>query len=371
MVETMAKNSILIVEDEFLIAKGLARKLEKLGYVVLDTVASGTEAIALVSQRLPDLILMDIVLEGELDGIETAEKLQAIAPVPIVFVTAYADDETLGRLERANSYGYILKPFKEREVHGAIKIALHRYQRDQSAQARMAHLDHLNQRKNQYLSFLAHELRNPLSSIHLSADLLHNHGAQWQPYKRDRTFEIINRSVKNIDELIAQTLLYSRMELDKLRFNPQKVDLQVFGRDLLKGFESLAQAGQRLQFHCDLDSAIALVDQDLLKPILGNLISNAIKYSPQGGTITLAVATNPPYLLFSVTDQGLGIPPSHYEQVWQEFERADNVQDIEGHGLGLAIVKQAVQCHQGTIYFTSELNQGTTFTVSVPYNAGD
>ena len=124
----MNKTKILIVEDELLIAENLAIKLKKLGYLVVDIVSSGKSAIEKSLARQPDLILMDIAIKGNLDGIQTAQKIKENQNVAIIFLTAYADDKTLERASLTGCYGYILKPFKDRELHAAIKIALKKHQ---------------------------------------------------------------------------------------------------------------------------------------------------------------------------------------------------------------------------------------------------
>ena len=121
-------SKILIVEDELLIAENLAIKLKKFQYEVADIVSSGKAAIEKVQLHQPDLILMDIAIKGELDGIQTAELIKENHNVAIVFLTAYADDKTLERASLTGCYGYILKPFKDRELHATIKIAINKHQ---------------------------------------------------------------------------------------------------------------------------------------------------------------------------------------------------------------------------------------------------
>ncbi|MGB7894923.1 MAG: response regulator, partial [Microcoleus sp.] len=130
--------NILIVEDELLIAKNLSPKLEKLGYQIADIVSSGADAIQRARELRPDLILMDIVIKGDIDGIETAAIINQELDIPIIYTTAYADDETLQRAENTGSYGYLLKPFKEREMHATIKIALSKHQEAVSLKKIMA-----------------------------------------------------------------------------------------------------------------------------------------------------------------------------------------------------------------------------------------
>lgn len=125
-------NNILIVEDELIIAKNTAKKLQNMGYEVAKIVSSGQEAINFVNQAQPNLILMDIAIKGEIDGIETAAQIKSIADVPIIFLTAYANEQTLDRASQTGCYGYLIKPFREKELQAAIKMSLSKHQ-EQSA----------------------------------------------------------------------------------------------------------------------------------------------------------------------------------------------------------------------------------------------
>ena len=107
----MSNNRILIVEDELLIAENIAVKLNNLGYDVTDIVSSSKAATLAVREQIPDLILMDIAIKGDMDGVATAEKIKLSYNIPVIFLTAYADDQTLERASKTGCYGYILKPF--------------------------------------------------------------------------------------------------------------------------------------------------------------------------------------------------------------------------------------------------------------------
>jgi CheY-like chemotaxis protein len=120
----MDKAEILVVEDETIIAKDIQMCLESLGYFVPHTVSSGEEAISLVEQNKPDLVLMDIMLEGEMNGIEAAVKLRSRFDVPVVFLTAYADSKTLSSAKEAQPLGYISKPFNDTDIRVAVEMAL-------------------------------------------------------------------------------------------------------------------------------------------------------------------------------------------------------------------------------------------------------
>lgn len=131
--DTMLKARILIVEDEGIVAKALERMLGKMGYDVPAIVSSGKQAILKAEETKPDLILMDIMLKGETDGIEAAEQIQKGHQIPVIYLTAYSDDSTMQRAKITEPYGYIIKPFRKRELQIAIEIALYKHKMEKKA----------------------------------------------------------------------------------------------------------------------------------------------------------------------------------------------------------------------------------------------
>ena len=127
----MAKTSILVVEDESIVAKDIQNSLKKLGYSVPSIENSGEDAIDAAGQHRPDLILMDIMLKGEISGIEAAEQIRIRYQIPVIFLTAYADESTLSKAKVTEPYGYIIKPFKEIDLHTSIEMALYKHGKEQ------------------------------------------------------------------------------------------------------------------------------------------------------------------------------------------------------------------------------------------------
>lgn len=123
----MPEVNILIVEDDKILAMGLKQKLEEFGYQVTDLASSSSEAIESVKKTQPDLILMDIVLKGDIDGIDTAKYIVNLYDIPVIYLTAYADDEILEKAEKTCPFGYILKPYKDDELKANIKMALYKH----------------------------------------------------------------------------------------------------------------------------------------------------------------------------------------------------------------------------------------------------
>ena len=123
----MVGASVLVVEDESIVALGIKHKLENIGHTVVDMVASGEKAISSAHEHLPDIILMDIVLKGNMDGIEAAQVIHDQLDIPIIYLTAYADEEMLTRAKVTEPYGYIIKPFKSSELNANIEMALYKF----------------------------------------------------------------------------------------------------------------------------------------------------------------------------------------------------------------------------------------------------
>ncbi|MFW6112599.1 MAG: response regulator [Chloroflexota bacterium] len=124
----MAERRILVVEDETVIASEIQGTLRELEYTVVDVVASGEEAVEKTDEHHPDLVLMDIVLKGEMDGIQAAEQIRAQHNIPVVYLTAYTDESTMERAKISEPYGYIVKPFEDRELHSNIEMALYKHE---------------------------------------------------------------------------------------------------------------------------------------------------------------------------------------------------------------------------------------------------
>lgn len=366
---------ILIVEDEAIVAEDIASRLEKMGYVIADIVASGEDAIAAATSTQPNLVLMDIMLQGEMDGIEAAKQLCAEQGIPVVYLTANADENTLARAKMTGPFGYILKPFKEKELRATIEIALSRYQAEVEVHKALATAEALRQealelsyRKSEYLSMATHEFRTPLCTIKYSAILLQDYGNQWTEDKKQQHLQRIQSAADDMNQLLEDVLTLGQAESGKLEFNPAPLDVVSFCQNQVEAFQWNAGDQYTLTFTSFGDRTTACLDEKLLWHLLNNLLSNAIKYSPEGGEVSLTVSCTPSSICLQVKDQGIGIPPEAQKRLFEPFQRAANVGEIPGTGLGLAIAKRSVELHGGQITVESQVGRGTTFTVTLPLN---
>jgi CheY-like chemotaxis protein len=128
----MTEGRILVVEDEHIVAMGIKRMLKELGYTVTGIASSGEDAISKAESTFPDVVLMDIMLKGEMDGVEASEKIRSRFNIPVVYLTAYSDDNILDRAKRTEPFGYIIKPFDEKDLYSSIEVALQRYRKEKN-----------------------------------------------------------------------------------------------------------------------------------------------------------------------------------------------------------------------------------------------
>lgn len=150
----MANEKILIVEDEGIVTLNIRKTLERLGYVVAGVATSGEVAITNATELRPDLVLMDIFLRGALDGIDAAEKIRTLLHIPVIYLTAHADGNTLQRAKLTEPFGYIVKPFRERDLHISIEFALYKAKMEAEMKA------------------LVHQLQDALSNVKTLKGLL-------------------------------------------------------------------------------------------------------------------------------------------------------------------------------------------------------
>jgi len=165
----MVRARVLVVEDERIVAEDIERSLNKLGYPVLGIVSSGEEAMEKAEELGPDLVLMDIVLKGGMDGVEAAEEIQARLKIPVVYLTAYADDETLERAKVTQPFGYIVKPFEERELYTSIEVALYRHKMEEELRSSHQQLRnlaaHLQSVREEERAGIARELHDEMGQV--------------------------------------------------------------------------------------------------------------------------------------------------------------------------------------------------------------
>jgi len=373
----MAIARILIVEDEILIARKIESSLCQLGYEVVGIASDAEVAIQKTTESYPDLVLMDIVIQGDRDGVTVAQQLRDRFQIPVIYLTAYADEETLQRAKLTQPLGYILKPFNRRDLRVAIEIALSRHQIEVDLQNRQidhqassgAESNHPVPLRLEHLSILSHELRIPLSVIKISASMLGDYGHRLSEQSKQECLNRIQIASDSINQLLEDVLTLGRTGSSQTQFTPSYLDIVNFCQEMLNSLRwNLGEQSHELTFFCPQDCIFAYVDAKLLWHLLNNLLTNAIKYSPQGGEVNFTLECQDNELVFMVQDAGIGIPEADQPRLFEPFRRGSNVGELPGTGLGLAIAQRAAELHGGVITLQSQIGQGTTFVVRIPLN---
>lgn len=219
--------------------------------------------------------------------------------------------------------------------------------------------------KSRFTSLVSHEFRTPLGVISSSAQILERYLARLDDDDRREHLENINVSAKRMAGMMEEMLVLSRMDSGRMDFKPAPLALGDLCRRLLDELQSAHGSGAELTVAPDAELP-ACADENLLRHILTNLLTNAHKYSPPGAPVRLSLERDGSDAVFSVRDEGIGIPEADQGRLFEAFHRGSNVGVVSGTGLGLVIVRRSCELHGGTVTVASREGAGTTFTVRLP-----
>lgn len=219
---------------------------------------------------------------------------------------------------------------------------------------------------SRFFSILSHEIRTPMTAISSSTQVLRRGGEKISAERKLTHFENIQSSITRIQELIDGVTLVTQSEQGRLTFNPVVSNFREF---CVSTIEQLEIDRKAPRITLDYDEALEtslLLDENLMRHILFNLLGNALKYSSEESKVLFMVKKRMEFVEITVSDEGIGIPAMDHGHLFESFHRASNVADIPGTGLGLNIAKRAVEAHRGTISYETAEGNGTTFTVCLP-----
>jgi light-regulated signal transduction histidine kinase (bacteriophytochrome) len=319
---------------------------------------------------------MDIRIDGPIDGIETAEQLNRIRPVPVIYLTAHSDEATLLRARDSSPFGYLLKPFSEREMHATIQMALARFETQETLRAsrdevrrladdldrrvkeRTRELEDVLAELQDFCHAVAHDLRAPLQTIAgLSTLLRRGEGAQLPPAalrQLDRIADITVHMERMMNGLLALARI-ARAPLAR-----REVDLSRFARETAR--ELAERDPQRLVDFVIVPEAVADADPNTAEVVMENLLQYAWKCTAdrEHARIEFGVRRFPDETIFHVSDDGAGFDMALAIDLFRPFNRPHTPGESPGSGIGLATVHRIVRRHGGRIWADSEVDRGTT-----------
>lgn len=225
----------------------------------------------------------------------------------------------------------------------------------------------LNEIKSRFVSMASHEFRTPLSTVLSSASLLAKYVKEEEQDKRNRHIEKIKNSVKHLNDILEDFLSLGKLDEGKVVTNISGFDLKAFIEETADEMKGLLKKGQQIETKFDGTTEV-YSDKKLLKNIIINLITNAIKFSDEGRKIYIATSVSNGGAAIDIIDEGIGISDEDKEHLFSSFFRGANAVNIAGTGLGLHIVRRYVDLLKGNVHLQSKLNEGTTITVNIPTN---
>ncbi len=376
MTENLA--NILVVDDAPGNLKLLETVLIESGYNVR-MASSGREALETIPEWEPDLILLDVAMP-EMNGYQVCMELQSeenTKDIPVIFISAHSQVPEVMMGFRVGGVDYISKPFHYEEVLARIRTHLElRWQIMENRQLRVwernyleevAHLkDEMLKLKDDMLRMVSHDLKNPITSILGGVFMLRQ---TLQPEgEPSRYVDMIERGAEKMQSLVSDLLDLARAE-EGLELKTEPIQLAAYLEHALQEFEFAAENKQiEIVFSPPSDDVIVHLAAGRFEHVIHNLVSNAIKYTPNGGRVEIWAGVEGSKTLIQVRDTGLGIPETALPHIFERFYRVDRSTHMEqtGSGLGMAIVKAVVEQHKGEVWVESELGKGTVFTVSLP-----
>jgi len=392
---------VLVVDDEESVVVTIKAILQLDGYDVATT-TSCTQARAMVRDVEYDLVLTDLRLEDG-DGLDVLKAVRESHPETVtIMLTGYASLESAIQALRAGAYDYLVKPSEVEELRATVARGVERRRLGQELRLRVAELATLNaslqdridkataelkeryeqlkeldRMKSQFLSIASHELKTPITAmsgflqVALRRVRRMSQGEAAAPVAEGlhgitEQLEVVYRQTGKLARLVDELLDVSRIQTGRIEFRYGDVDMSELANEVATRMQ-LTTTTHEITVRRDSETVVT-ADRDHLEQVLNNLVTNAIKYSPTGGSITIEVRPDADGVRLSVTDQGIGIPEEELDAIFGLFYRSPDraARDAAGMGLGLYISKEIVVRHGGRIWAESAGTKGSTLNVVIP-----
>ncbi len=359
--------SVLIVEDETVVALDLRERVLSMGHDVCGIADSAAKALALAIAERPGLILMDIMLKGDADGVDAATNIRAEYDVPVIFVTAYGDGDTFERIKAVSPYGYIVKPYNERELRIAIELGMAKRDSELALIEAKRAAEESDRAKTRFLSNLSHEFVTPINSMLGFLDLAM--GIAREGELREY-LGMVSASARRLESLLRSLLDYAKLESGVLAairsdFLIEELVLRCWEPFRVEAF------GKGLGVRLYLDPKLPVLaygDAAKITVIVRCLLENSLKFT-QEGSIALYAERYGDALLFRIVDTGPGISADKRSLLFKDFTQLDDsiTRSHGGLGLGLSLAKGLSRLLDATLAFEDSMDgRGTQIKLVVP-----
>jgi two-component system sensor histidine kinase/response regulator len=376
----MNRHTVLIVDDDEKNRKLLKAMLRKENYDLVDA-GCGEEALHIAAERSLDIILLDIVMPG-MDGFEVCRRLKANAEtkvVPVLIITALTEKKERVKAMEAGADDFLNKPIEKTELIVRVKslLRIKEYhdqllENNREISEKNRSLQELEKVKEGLTNMIVHDLRNPLTAISMSIELMQLRGENLNNAQRKAMSNIMQRC-DYLNSMIQSILDIQRMEEGQLRPEMEAADIVALTEEELQQLSYQMEKEKKQVAFTKPESLPELrFDANLIKRVIGNLMSNAMRHTPNDGKIEIDIRYEPyeHHVMFSIGDNGDGLAPEYHEKIFEKFEQASlKLKGVRRgkSGLGLTFSKMAVEAHGGRIWVESEgEGRGSTFRFTIP-----
>ena len=331
----------------------------------------GEDALALMLEHEFALAIVDVQMPG-MDGFELAELMRGTERtrhIPIVFVSAAGREMNYAfRGYDTGAVDFLHKPLDPQTVRSKVNVFVDLFRQRQTLQQMRVELERAVRVRDDFMSMVSHELRNPLNTLFLQAQLRKRMAAAGRLPSESDFRQMVSRDEQQITTMIRlldDILDVSRVRTGKLAMSPAPMDLADLAR---RTVEAMQEQARNASTPLSLEAPPTLQlqgDAHRLQQVLVNLLTNALRYG-QSRPVVVRVRATADEALLSVQDQGQGIAPADQQRIFEQFERAEDARDVPGLGLGLYISREIVQAHGGRLELRSAPREGAEFTVRLP-----
>ncbi|WP_413160167.1 ATP-binding protein [Capilliphycus salinus ALCB114379] len=372
---------ILLVDDQIDNLTLLANILTEAEYNVR-RVKSGTLALNLAkSQEKPALILLDILMP-EIDGYQVCRQLKSeedTRDIPVIFLSALDEIQNQSRGFEVGGADYITKPFNNQEVLIRVRHQLNlqklQKQRILEAELRQSLIkeQELNRFRQKIIETISHEYRTPLAVILNSSELIEYRLRDQITPAIKKQFDRIKLMIVRLTNLVNDVLFANQVERDNIELNITSFNAVETCQSIIENLQKFSENERtiRFSFSENLNQENINFDLFIFRQIIEQLLKNALKFSGVESVVSLQLIREDHQLMIEVADRGIGIPLEDQDRIFELFYRGSNIETRPGVGLGLAIVKKSVDLCQGEINFSSQVGEGTCFTIKLPLSIED
>ena len=367
----MTKATVLVIDDEESVATTIEAILRMDGHEVTST-TTGADALRLLNERRFDVVLTDLRL-GDMDGIDVLREVQRTSSeTAAIMLTGYASLESAIAALRSGAYDYLMKPSDVDELRATVNRAIERG----LLRRRLQELEEVDRLKTQFLSMASHELRTPLTAVSGFIQVARRRitraseasSADWaqESARAAETLELAQRQARRLGRLVDELLDVSRLQLGRVELHQRDLDLVQSLKEVVDRMR-LMHTSHAFELAAGEAAALVHADADRVDQVFENLLGNAVKYSPNGGAVTIRLLFEGGDAHIAVTDHGIGIAADELETVFNLFYRSPDPRagHVGGLGLGLYISREIVTRHGGRMWAESG-PEGSTFHVVLP-----